>query len=459
MDQLQTEQSSGSPETAQVTTPVPSSAVFAERRETLRKAMGDGVLVLFAAPEFIRNNDVHHHYRQDSDFFYLCGLDEPECVLVLSAGERNGFTLFTRPRNKEREVWDGPRAGVDGAVARFGADAAYPIDELSKRLPELIHGHERLFYRFGTHAEHDPRLIAALVRSRQLARRTGCAPTQIIDTASVLHAQRRLKSPDEIAKMRTAIAITKDAHIAAMRSARPGCFEYELEAELIAIFRRRGGERPAYSSIVGSGPNATILHHVKNDRQMRAGELVLIDAGCEFEYYAADITRVFPVSGVFSPEQRHVYEMVLGAQQAAFDAIRPGVTQDDVHAASLRHITEQLIAAGFIQGPLELALSEGRYKPFFMHSTGHYLGMDVHDVSTDALDSKDRPLEPGVVITVEPGIYIAVDNEQVPEAYRGIGIRIEDDILVTADGYENLSAAIPKSIDEIESLMRAPHAG
>jgi Xaa-Pro aminopeptidase len=429
------------------------SSVFAERRAALCQRMEHGVLVLFAAPEFIRNNDVHHPYRQDSDFFYLSGLDEPESVLVLTVGEQRSLTLFVRTRNKDREIWDGPRAGVEGAATRFGADHAYPIEELAKRLPELLKGHERLYYRFGTHAEHDSCLIAALVRARAISRRSGGAPTQIIDTSAVLHEQRRRKGPDEIAKMRRAVEITREAHLAAMRRARPGCYEYELEAELNAVFRGRGGERAAYSSIVGSGPNATILHHVKNDRQMRDGELVLIDAGCEFEYYAADITRVFPVSGTFTPEQRHIYDIVLGAQQAAMDVIRPGVSQDDVHAASLRHITTKLIDAGFIDGPLELALSEGRFKPFFMHSTGHYLGMDVHDVGSEKMNDKARPLEAGVVITVEPGIYIAVDNEKVPEAYRGIGVRIEDDVLVTADGYENLSASIPKSAHEIEALM------
>lgn len=432
----------------------PELGVFAARREALRKRMGEGVLVLFAAPEFIRNNDVRHDYRQDSDFYYLTGLDEPESVLVMTAGEQPALTLFVRVRNKEHEIWDGPRTGVEGATATFGANVAYPIEELTKRLPELLKGHERLYYRFGVHAEHDTRLIAALVRCRSISRRTTRAPTHLVDTAAVLHEQRRIKAPDEIAKMKKAIEITREAHVAAMRRARDGAYEYELEAELSAVFRGRGGERAAYSSIVGSGPNATILHHIKNDRQMRDGDLVLIDAGCEYQYYAADITRVFPVSGTFTKEQRHIYEIVLGAQQAAFDVIRPGATQADAHAASLRFITQKLIDAGFIEGPVELALSEGRYKPYFMHSTGHYLGMDVHDVGHDRVHDKARPLDPGVVVTVEPGIYIAVDNEQVPEAYRGIGIRIEDDVLVTADGYENLSANIPKGVDEIEALMR-----
>jgi Xaa-Pro aminopeptidase len=436
----------------------PEQGVFAARRDASAKRMGEGVLVLFAAPEFIRNNDVRHDYRQDSDFYYLTGLDEPESVLVMTAGEQPVLTLFVRVRNKELEIWDGPRTGVEGAAASYGADAAYPIEELSKRLPELLKGHERLFYRFGVHSEHDTRLIAALVRCRSISRRTSRAPTQLVDTSSVLHEQRRIKAPDEIAKMKTAIEITRQAHLAAMRRARAGAYEYELEAELSAVFRGRGGERAAYSSIVGSGPNATILHHIKNDRQMRDGELVLIDAGCEYQYYAADITRVFPVSGTFTEAQRHIYEIVLGAQQAALDVIRPGATQADAHAASLRFITQKLIDAGFIEGPLELALSEGRYKPFFMHSTGHYLGMDVHDVGHDRLVDKARPLDPGVVITIEPGIYIAVDNEQVPEAYRGIGIRIEDDILVTADGYENLSASIPKGVAEIEALMSSLRA-
>ncbi|HEX2731765.1 MAG TPA: aminopeptidase P N-terminal domain-containing protein [Polyangiaceae bacterium] len=429
------------------------SSAFAERRARACAAMGEGVLVLFSTPEFIRNNDVTHPYRQDSDFFYLTGLDEPESVMVLSAGEHPQLTLFVRPRNKEREIWDGPRTGVEGAVAAHGANNAYPIEELGKRLPELLKGHEKLYYRFGVYPECDQRLIGALVRSRALARRKGRSPTHLIDSAAIVHEQRRIKSGGEIASLRQAIEITRQAHLAAMLKARPGCFEYELEAELLAVFRRSGSERAAYSSIVGSGPNATILHHIRNDRQAQAGDLVLIDAGCEFDYYAADITRVFPVSGKFTAEQRQIYQIVLDAQQAAFDAIAPGASQDDAHAAALRHITEQLIEIGFIQGPLELALSEERYKPYFMHRTGHYLGMDVHDVGLDQTMGKPRPLEPGVVITIEPGIYIAVDNEQVPAAYRGIGVRIEDDILVTETGYENLSQSIPKGLDEIEALM------
>jgi Xaa-Pro aminopeptidase len=427
--------------------------LHARRRQAARQRMGEGVLVLFGAPEFIRNNDVTHEYRQDSDFYYLTGLEEQECVLVLVAGESESFTLFVRPRNKEREIWDGVRTGVEGAVSKFGATAAYPIEELGKRLPELLKGHERLFYRFGVHSEQDSRLIAALGRCRALARRTGRAPTQLIDSATVLHEMRLRKQPEELQLMRRAIEITGRAHLAAMRAARPGCYEYELEAELTRVFRQSGSARAAYKSIVGSGPNATILHHVLNDRRTCDGDLVLIDAGCELDYYASDITRVFPVNGRFTPEQRVIYEIVLGAQRAAFEAILPGATLDDVHAASLRHITLGLIEHGLIRGPLELALSEERYKPFFMHRTSHFLGMDVHDVANEYAHAGALALEPSMVITVEPGVYIAVDNADVPPAFRGIGIRIEDDVLVTVDGYENLSQGIPKSIAEIEALM------
>ncbi len=426
--------------------------IYERRRARARELMGEGVLVIAANPVFIRNNDVEHEYRQHSDFYYLTGLDEPESVLVMTASEHPKLHLFVRPRNKEREIWDGPRTGLEGAKAQYGADFAYDISELRKKLPELIRGSERLFFRLGESAEFDTQMIEALKRCRFLARRSGDYPKCVLDSAQVVHELRFIKSQDELGLMAKANQITLEAHHEAMRFAAPGRYEYEVEAILRRRFREAGAERVAYTPIVGSGLNSTILHYVKNNRQMQEGELLLIDAGCEYEYYAADVTRTFPVSGKFTEPQRQIYEVVLEAQYAAIDATKPGNSLDDMHGAALRVITEGLIRLGLIRGPVELALSEERYKPFFMHRTGHYLGMDVHDVGTYYEHNKPRAFEPGVVVTVEPGIYISGDNEDVPAEYRGIGIRIEDDVVVTEGGCNNLSEGIAKSVAEVEKV-------
>ncbi|MEN9579679.1 MAG: hypothetical protein RJA70_2688 [Pseudomonadota bacterium] len=426
--------------------------IFARRRERLRTLMGHGVLVVFAAPVFIRNNDVQHEYRQHSDFFYLTGLDEPGCVLVLSAGEKGSCTLFVRLRNKEREIWDGPRTGVEGAKGEYGADEAFDIVELSQQLPKQLLGHTQLFYSFGEFAEHDTQLIAALSRSRLLARRTGLYPHTIIESDQVVHEMRWLKDDHEVGLMLKANSVTLEAHHQAMRLAAPGRHEYELEALIRHTFRMAGCERSAYAPIVGSGANTTILHYIKNDQQLKDGDLVLIDAGCEFEYYAADVTRTFPVGGRFTEPQRALYQVVLDAQYAAIDVTKPGSTLLEQHEAALKVLTQGLIDLQLIEGSLETALSEERYKPFYMHRTGHYLGMDVHDVGAGYVEGRPRPFEPGVVVTIEPGLYVAADNESVPPEYRGLGIRIEDDVLVTADGYRNLSDGIVKTVDDVERM-------
>ncbi len=424
---------------------------FKERRERVLAAIRPGVLVVPSAPLAIRNNDVEHEYRQDSDFFYLTGFDEPESVLVLNASSDQPYTLFVRARDPEREVWDGARAGVEGAVSEFGADAAFPISDLALKLPDVIQNTERVFYRLGKNRAFDDTLLAALDRVRGRARLGVTCPAAIIDPAGVVHESRLKKSKLEISAMQRAVDITRDAHIEAMAKTSPGMYEYEIEAILRGIFRRFGSERPAYSPIVGSGPNATVLHYHRNDRRMQAGDLLLIDAGCEFDYYAADVTRTFPVSGTFTPAQRKIYQLVLDAQLASIELTRVGRTFDEVHAASVEVITRGLVELGLIEGPVETAISELRYKPYFMHKTSHYLGMDVHDVGAYFLAGKPRPLEAGMVITVEPGIYIA-HNAPVAEEYRGIGVRIEDDVLVTADGPLVLSESIPKRVDEIERV-------
>ncbi len=430
-------------------------AVFARRREQFLSAMGPGVAVIPSTPVAIRNNDVEHDYRQDSDLYYLTGFDEPETVLVLSNQHKaHRMVLFVRERDPERETWDGPRAGTEGAKTIFGADAAFPIEELAKKLPEYLTDVARLVYRISTDREFDARLFDALDDVRRKARGGVIAPREIIDRAPVLHELRLRKEPGEIALMERAAAITRTAHVRAMQIAKPGRYEYEVEAEITRVFREAGCERPAYGSIVGSGPNATILHHRRNDRQMQEGDLLLIDAGCEYGYYASDVTRTFPVSGTFSAAQRALYQVVLDAQLASIAATKPGATLTDVHMASVRVLTQGLITHGLIEGPLDEVIEKERFKPYYMHRTSHWLGMDVHDVGDYYADKKPRPLEPGFVLTVEPGLYVAV-NAEVDPKWRGIGIRIEDDILVTESGHRNLTAGIPKTIAEIEQLLAA----
>jgi Xaa-Pro aminopeptidase len=427
---------------------------FRQRRERVRALLGDSALVLFAAPFQIRNNDVEHEWRQDSDFHYLTGFDEPESVLLLRGGKEPTTVLFVRPRDPEREVWDGPRAGEVGAREDYGADTAYPIADLGERLPELLSNLTSVHYRVGRMRGNDDLMFRALAGVRRLARRGVTCPHTLIDPAVVLHEQRLRKDAAEIERMERAAAITGEGHREAMARVAPGMFEYEAEAVLRAAFRRAGSERHAYAPIVGSGPNATILHYVKNDRRMQAGDLLLIDAGCEYDYYASDVTRTFPVSGTFTSEQRAVYELVLAAELAAIDAVRPGATLEEVHAVAVRVISEGLVTLGVLKEPVDKIVSEELYKPWFMHKTSHWLGMDVHDVGLYHQAGKPRPLEEGMVTTVEPGLYFSATDERVPAALRGIGVRIEDDVLTTASAPRVLTAATPKAVDAIEQACR-----
>jgi Xaa-Pro aminopeptidase len=425
---------------------------FARRRAALLDAMAaaspSAVAVIPSAPVFIRNNDVEHEYRQDSDLFYLTGFDEPESVAVLDAGTRK-VTLFVRPRDRDREVWDGPRHGVDGAKAQFGADDSFVIAELDEKLPTLLQNHRRVYYRLGHNRKFDDRLLGAIDRVKARQRTGVSAPTEVVDPGSILHEMRLRKTVPEIEAMRTAARITREAHELAMRRTRPGMHEYEVEAMLLDTFRRHGSERPAYGSIVGSGPNACVLHYRKNDRRIHEGDLLLIDAGCEYGYYASDVTRTFPVGQAFSREQQAIYELVLEAQLQGIEATRPGANLDAIHALDVDIITRGLVRLGLLQGEPEKLIETEGYKRFFMHRTSHWLGMDVHDVGAYYEGGKPRPLEVGMVLTVEPGIYIAPDDATVPAEWRGIGVRIEDDVLVTVSGPEVLTAGIPKSVDEI----------
>lgn len=429
--------------------------VFKKRRDAFIAAMtGDAVAIFAAAPLTTRNNDVEHEYRQDSDFYYLTGFDEPESVLVLCAKDRK-TTMFVRARDAEREIWDGPRVGVDGAKSDFGADDAFLIGDFDEHLPKLLQDKNRLYFRLARDRALDDRLLAIIDKGRTRARAAFVWPSEIIDPGSVLHEMRLFKSAEDVASMRKAAAITADAHKRAMAAAKPGMHEYEIEALLLEAFRRHGSERPAYGSIVGSGPNATILHYRSNNRKMEAGDLLLIDAGCEFEYFASDVTRTMPVSGTFSKEQRAIYEIVLEAQLASIEATRPGATLEEIHRRSVEVITAGLARVGILNGTTEKLIAEDAYRPFFMHRTSHWLGMDVHDVGPYFRGGKPRALEAGMVITVEPGIYIAKDCDKVEARWRGIGIRIEDDILVTEDGPVNLTQAIPKTVAEVEQACRA----
>jgi Xaa-Pro aminopeptidase len=423
---------------------------FVRRRKSVQAAMTSGVLVLFAAEAKLRNNDVHYAFRQDSDFYYLTGFDEPDAVLVLfaeSAGARS--LMFVNPRDPEREIWDGQRLGVDG-VPSLGIDAAHPIGELEQRLPELFKDQPRVYCRFGRDESNDAKLFRALAAARAQARKGAGYPTELVDADTLVHELRRIKEPAELGLLERAIAISADAHHAAMAAARPGLYEYEVESILRAVFQKGGSERVAYEPIVGSGENATVLHYVHNRRRMEDGDLLLIDAGCEYGYYAADITRTFPVNGRFSTAQREIYELVLEAQAAAIQAARPGATLDEVHRAALGVICEGLVRLGVLEGSAREVEEKGSYRPFFMHKTSHYLGMDVHDVGRYFDANKPRPLAPGVVITVEPGLYFARDVAGPAARYRGIGVRIEDDVLIEPDGARVLSAAAPKSVRDVE---------
>jgi Xaa-Pro aminopeptidase len=435
---------------------IPASE-YARRRKALMAQMEpNSIAILPAAPVHIRNRDVEHVYRQDSDFQYLSGFPEPEAVLALIPGREHGeYVLFCRERDAERELWDGLRAGQDGAVRTYGADDAFPIGDIDDILPGLIEGRERVYYAIGCNQEFDHRLMEWINVIRSKARQGAQPPNEFVALDHLLHDMRLYKSVAELKVMREAAEISARAHIRAMQASRAGLFEYHLEAELDYEFRKGGAKMPAYGSIVAAGRNACILHYRENDAPLRDGELVLIDAGCEIDCYASDITRTFPVSGQFSAEQRAIYDLVLAANEEAIRYIAPGRHWNEAHEATVRVITAGLLELGLLQGELEALIASEAYKPFYMHRAGHWLGMDVHDVGDYKIGGQWRVLEPGMCMTVEPGIYIAPDNPSVAKKWRGIGVRIEDDVVVTRNGCEVLTGGVPKHADEIEALMRA----
>jgi Xaa-Pro aminopeptidase len=473
-------------------------ASFIERRQRLAEVLGEGLAIIPAAQEVPRNADVHYEFRQNSDFFFLTGFSEPDAVAVFNpAHAKERYVLFVRPRDRELEIWNGRRAGVEGAIAIYGADAAYPVDELDAKLRDYALGREVLFYRLGNRA-FDGRVTRLVEQARAMRTRGYVTPVRIEDPGPILHDLRLRRSPAELARQRRACEISRDAHTEAMRFAQPGQYEYQVQAALEFLFRASGSPRNGYPSIVASGPNACILHYTENTRRMEAGDLLLIDAGCEYGYHSADITRTFPVDGRFTAPQRTIYELVLRAQLAAIEVARPGHRYEIIHETARRVLTEGLVALGLLPRSVEESLAMHHYREFYMHGTGHWLGMDVHDVGDYKIRGTSRVLEPGMVLTIEPGLYFDPERETatyylreyreeeqwerryrlgaaaakkiedeekakaekivhpIPREFRGIGVRIEDDILITADGCQVLTAGTPKTVDEIERVCAEP---
>lgn len=432
-----------------------SKAEFARRRKNLMGMMDKHTIAIIpGAREVTRSRDTEYPFRQNSDLFYLTGFEEPDAVLVLVPGRRQGqVVLFCRERDPDMELWNGYRLGPEGAVAYLGVDDAFPIDDLDEILPGLIEGTQRIYYSMGHDDVFDQRVMGWVNQIRKLVRTGAAPPADFTDLAFLLHEQRLIKSAAEVRVMRKAGEISAAAHVRAMQECQPGRYEYHLEAAIQHTFAEHGARFPAYNSIVGSGANACVLHYTENASKMRAGDLVLIDAGCEYQGYAADITRTFPVSGQFSNEQRAIYDVVLEAQRAAIAKVRPGNTWNQPHDATVRVITRGLIKLGLLRGKERELIKAEAYRDFYMHRAGHWLGLDVHDVGEYRVDGRWRQLEPGMVLTIEPGIYIAADNTKVPKRWRGIGVRIEDDVVVTEQGCDVLTGDVPKRADEIEALM------
>jgi Xaa-Pro aminopeptidase len=428
--------------------------IYSDRRRQLASAIGGGIAIIPTSPERVRNRDSHYPYRFDSYFYYLTGFREPESVLVLTGGAQPRSILFCREKDQEREVWDGYRYGPEHARTALGFDEAYAIGSLDARVTELLADRVAVHCHLGSDAAWDARVIGWLNQVRAKARTGIAAPREVCDVNALLDEMRLIKRTEELAVMRRAATISAQAHQRAMRAARPGRTEYEIEAEIAYEFRRHGAQSPAYTPIVAAGEHACVLHYVSNDGILRDGDLLLVDAGCELEGYASDITRTFPVNGTFSGPQRGVYELVLAAQAAAIAAVRAGSTWNAPHDAAVRVLAQGMIDLGLLQGTLDGVLESEAYRRFYMHRTGHWLGLDVHDAGDYKRDGAWRALEPGMVLTVEPGCYIRA-GEGVPERLANIGVRIEDDVAVTATGCEILTAAAPKKISDVEALMRA----
>jgi Xaa-Pro aminopeptidase len=432
-------------------------AEYLQRREQLMSKIGTGTAVFRSAPVAVMHNDVEYAFRQDSDFFYLTGFNEPEAVAVLAPHHSDHrFVLFVQPKDREKEVWRGYRCGVEGAKELFGADEAYPIAELDEKLPQYLEKADRIYYHLGRDRAFNETLLKHWQRLMATYPKRGTGPIAIEDSGPILHSIRQIKSQAELELMRQAAAISVEAHNYAQEITQPGRYEYEIQAEMERIFRLRGGMGPAYPSIVASGSNACVLHYIENNRLLQDNELLLIDAGCAYGYYNADITRTFPVGGKFTPEQKTLYKIVLEAQSRAIAQVQPGNPYNSIHDTAVRVLTEGLVELGLLKGEIDKLIEEEKYKPFYMHRTGHWLGLDVHDVGVYQHGESAQILQPGQVLTVEPGLYIvpdtkpAEDQPEIDPRWSGIGIRIEDDVLVTTAGHEVLTAGVPKSVEELE---------
>jgi Xaa-Pro aminopeptidase len=431
--------------------------MFAAHRARVFDALSDDdAVLLFGAPHHLRNGDAEFKYRPDSDVYHLTGWDAPEVAVLLRPNADQPFVMFVQERDPKMEIWTGRRWGPEGAKSRFGADEAFPYVELGAKLPDLLQGYKNLHYRVADDSDRDQLLMGALKSARRKARRNGMdVPDAFIDPGRLLHELRLIKTQDEIEVMKKAAALTCDAHRLAMQRTAPGVTEYELESVIEHTFRIGGGNGPGYTTIVGSGPNATILHYIENSAAMKDGDLVCVDAGCEYGFYTADVTRTWPVSGKFSPAQAALYQVVLEAQEAAIAQAVPGNSMRSVHQVTVRVLTEGMVRLGLLSGDVDDLIAEETYKRYYMHGTSHWLGLDVHDVGAYFQDGESRELAPGMVLTIEPGLYVSEDDQEAAEAYRGIGIRIEDDVLITESGNLVLTADAPKSIEAVEAEVQA----
>ena len=430
--------------------------------EFMHRMAKNSVAIIPAAREAVRSHDTNYRYRQNSDFFYLTGFEEPDAIAVIAPAKEKKLTLFVRPRDLEQEIWNGYRAGVEGAVADYSADEAFPINEFDAKLPAILDGPSVLYYAFGhSTPEMDQKIIRQLTLMRESNRKPLEPPATIVDPTSILHEMRVLKTADEVEIMQRAADIAAEAHVEAMKAIRPGMMEYEVEAMLEAYFRKHGAAGSSYTSIVGAGGNATVLHYIDNKDELRSGDLLLVDAGAEYKGYASDITRTFPINGKFSQAQREIYDLVFKTQTSCVDMVRPGVRLEDLKTHSIEMLTEGMVELGLLKGDPQKLIAEKKYMQFYMHNLGHYLGIDVHDAGRYYFKGESRPAEVGMVMTIEPGLYISPDtsripegfNKDIPEKYLGIGVRIEDDVLVTENGARVLTHKVPKDPKEIEALM------
>jgi Xaa-Pro aminopeptidase len=427
--------------------------VFNQRRKQLLEKLKGGVAIIPSAMEYLRNDDVHFPFRQESNFYYLTGFTEPESAIVLDPSSPHPFTLFVRENDPTRELWDGFRYGLDGAAEYFGPNKVYPISEFKGLLPELFKNADQIFYKINQNKEYDQWVFEAIEKARKLRGRTGIGAAAIVDIKQIIGEMRLFKSAEELALLKKATEISAHGHLAGMKICKPGIFEYEVEAEIEREFRRRGADRLGYGSIVGSGANATVLHYVTNADKMKDGDFLLVDAGAEYGYFTGDITRTFPVSGRFSPAQKKFYEAVLKVQKDCIKFVKPGVKLADVHGRAINGLTDAMLELGLLKGNKKEIVEKRGFFKYFPHGTSHWLGMDVHDAGLYNVDGQPRRLEPNMCFTVEPGMYVPQNDTEAPKEYRGLGVRIEDDVVVTAAGCEVLTSLAPKEVSEIEAIV------